>query len=102
MFETIAAESFVRVHGHSNQARNWVMKATDIEGLTGPQISIKFNIPEVPTMLSKVEIPAGTKIRSGTVGPNTFGNSKGAVQFEIRMANDEFVPSGWFTKIGDL
>ena len=101
-FETTAAESFVRVHGPNNQARNWIMRSSDIEGLTGAQIAQKFNIPEVPTMISRADIPSGTKIRTGVVGPNAFGGSQGAIQYELRMPNDSFVPSEWFTKIGDL
>jgi hypothetical protein len=38
-------------------------------------------------------------MRTGVVGPNAFGRSKGAIQLEIQM---DRVPPEWFTKIGDL
>ncbi len=100
--ETTATETFVRVHGPNFAAGNWVMRENDIVGLTGPQIAAKFNIPEVPTALSKVSVPGGVKMRTGIVGPNAFGSSKGAIQFEILMPNGEFVPADWFTKMRDL
>jgi hypothetical protein len=100
--ETTATETFVRVHGPNIAAGNWVMRENDIVGLTGPQIAAKFNIPEVPTALSKVSVPGGVKMRTGIVGPNAFGSSKGAIQFEILMPNGEFVPADWFTKMRDL
>jgi hypothetical protein len=102
VFETAAAESFVRVHGATNQARNWVMRESDIQGLTAAQIAAKFNIPEVPTMLSRASIPSGVRMRTGIVGPNAFGSSSGAIQFEIMMPNKEFVPAEWFTKIRNI
>ena len=98
-FETTAAESFVRVHGSNNVARPWIMRQSDIEGLTASEIAAKFNIPEVPSQLSRVDIPSGVKIRTGIVGPNAFGNSKGAIQYEIRMPDNARIPESWFQPI---
>ena len=98
-FETTAGESFVRVHGPGNQARIWVLREADIAGLSASEIAAKFNIKDTPNQISRVNIPSGTKIRTGIVGPNAFGGSKGAIQFEIQM---DRVPPEWFTKIGDL
>jgi hypothetical protein len=41
-------------------------------------------------------------MRTGIVGPNAFGSSSGAIQFEIMMPNKEFVPAEWFTKIRNI
>jgi len=95
-FETTAAESFVRVHGPNNVARSWVMRESDIAGLSAPEIAAKFNIRDVPSQLSRVDIPAGVKVRTGIVGPNGFGNAKGAVQYEILMPD---IPESWFQPI---
>jgi hypothetical protein len=101
-FETSAAVSWVRVHGQANQARPWMMREVDIKDLSGKQIAEKFNIKDIPTMISRVDVPAGTTIRIGSVGRNSFGTAEGAIQYEIRMPNDDFVPAEWFTKMGDL
>lgn len=101
-FEAAAALSFVRVHGASNKARPWVMKQSDIEGLSPTEIAKKFNIPDVPTRISKVTIPKGTNLRTGVVGPNKFGKSQGAIQFEIQMPSGERIPESWFQAIREF
>ncbi len=73
-------DSFVRVHGRDNQARSWMMRPQDVEGLSAKQIAEKFNLPEVPTRISRVDIPPGTPLRAGQVGRNIWGNSEGAIQ----------------------
>ena len=98
-FETTAAESFVRVHGPNNVARPWIMRQADIEGLSAAEIAKKFNIPDIPTQLSRADIPAGTKIRTGVVGPNKWGDSKGAIQYEILK---EYIPESWFKPLKDF
>ena len=92
-------DSFVRVHGPDNQARSWMMRPQDVEGLSAQQIAEKFNLPEVPTRISRVDIPPGTPLRAGQVGRNIWGNSEGAIQFQIMVpeADDK-----WFTLIREF
>jgi hypothetical protein len=52
------------------------------------QIKEKFYLPSLPTHISEVHVPKGTPIRNGIVGPNSFGNSKGTVQFELMKELD--------------
>ena len=89
-------DSFVRVHGPDNQARSWIMRASDVEGLSAQQIAEKFNIPVVPTKISRVDIPPGIRINAGQVGRNIWGNSEGAIQFQIMV---EKADKTWFTEL---
>ena len=92
-------DSFVRVHGELNQARSWMMRASDVEGLSANQIAEKFNLPEVPTRISRVDIPPGTPLRAGQVGRNIWGNSEGAIQFQIMVPKAD---EKWFHYLRDL
>jgi len=102
-FETTVAETFVRVHGRDNVAGYWLMHEDDIRGLSAIEIAKKFNIPKVPTRLSKATIPKGTRIKTGVVGPNVFGNSRGSVQYEVKkLSGSKPIPDFWFELIEDL
>ncbi|WP_428086876.1 hypothetical protein [Candidatus Thioglobus sp.] len=58
------------------------MKESDIKGLTPQQIADKFALENVPTGITSVKPPAGTKIRTGKVNKN-FGRSGGGTQFQL-------------------
>ena len=81
---------FVRVFGKNSPKGAWVMKESDITGLTPAQIQDKFALPAQPTHLIDVTPPTGTPMRTGTVNP-LFGGSGGAQQFEFL----ERVNDGW-------
>ena len=72
-FETLAGESFVRVHGPNNKARAWMMKKHAIDGLSPKEIQRKFQLPELPTFVSDVNVPKGTKMQYGAVNPGLKG-----------------------------
>ena len=74
---------FVRVHGEGNKARSWMMRADEVEGLSAAQIRNKFALPDVPTHISDVHVPAGTKIRAGKVAPQEGWGIGGAYQYEL-------------------
>jgi len=74
---------FARVHGEGNQARSWMMRQQEIEGLTPLQIQDKFALPELPNFVSDVHVPPGTNIRVGTVGAQPDWGSGGAIQYEL-------------------
>jgi len=73
----------VRVHGEGNKARSWMMRAEEIGGLTPRQIQQKFALPELPTHVSDVHVPAGTRIRVGTVGAQKGWGAGGGIQYEL-------------------
>jgi hypothetical protein len=91
-FVTGTETQFVRVHGPSNKARSWMMRADDIEGLTPAQIRDKFALPDLPTMVSEVHVPIGTKVRVGKVAPQPGWGQGGAMQYELleRIPEDCF------------
>ena len=46
-----------------------MMHEAAIRGLSPEQIKTKFNLPNTPTHVSTVTVPAGTRMRSGKVNP---------------------------------
>jgi filamentous hemagglutinin len=81
-FTTTVDEVFVRAHGESNMARAWMMRREAIDGLSASEIRAKYALPELPSRLSYVYVPAGTRIRAGTVNP-VFGGVGNATQYEL-------------------
>ncbi len=84
--EAMLAEQtkFVRVFakGKTTPAGRWVMNVDDVKGLTPKQIQDKYALPYMPTHITDVSLPKGTRIRAGKVGPN-FGRRGGNVQYEL-------------------
>lgn len=74
----------VRVHGETNQARSWLMRPEDIQGLTAQQIMDKFALPELPQYVSDVYIPAGTRVRVGIVAEQPGWGRGGSIQYELQ------------------
>lgn len=81
-FTSTVDDAYVRVHRENNMARSWMMKREAIEGLTPEQIKSKYALPELPTHVSEVYVPAGTRIRSGTAN-SVFGGTGNATQYEL-------------------
>jgi len=83
---------FVRVHGENNQARSWMMRAKDIEGLSPIEIQQKYALPELPKYVSYVHVPAGTRIRVGIAGAQVDWGYGGGTQYELleKIPNDAF------------
>ena len=75
---------FVRVHGDMNQARPWMMRADEVEGLTPAQIQDRFALPELPKYISEVKAPAGATIRVGrAAAQKDWGGAGGGMQYEL-------------------
>ena len=83
-------KTFVRVVSGNQPGGQWVMRQSDIAGLTPQQIANKFALPEVPTGITSIRPPAGTEIRTGEVNPN-FGRPDGGTQFQLLDRVDD----GW-------
>lgn len=85
MREFVAGQEmkFVRVHGEGNKARSWMMRADEVEGLSAAQIRDKFALPDLPTHISDVHVPVGTRIRVGKVAPQEGWGTGGAYQYEL-------------------
>ncbi|MBY0370465.1 hypothetical protein K2X33_07250 [bacterium] len=81
----VGQETFVRVYGGISQKEaSWIMRRESIEGLSPAQLQKKYNLPNIPTDVVDVIVPPGTTIFRGKVGPNKYGDSKGAIQYNLR------------------
>ena len=61
----------------------WVMKLSDVEGLTPEEIQDKFALPAKPVKICDVTVPAGTKMRTGLCNPLEGWGKGGGVQFDL-------------------
>ncbi len=88
-FNTSESTQFVRVYGNgTNSVGKWIMRYSDIKGLTAAQIQEKFALPNLPTHYCYVNVPTGNTIYTGIVNEN-FGYAGEAIQFELGQAIDE-------------
>ena len=68
-----------------NRIGRWLLDPDDIKGLSSTQIKNKYSLPELPTRIGEVKVPAGTRLRTGIAGPQPSWNAKGGgVQFELK------------------
>jgi RHS repeat-associated protein len=95
-YRTTVKQKFVRVfnpkNGNSAQGK-WMMKESEIQGLSPEQIQERFALPgqNAPSEIVEVEVPAGTLMQVGYAGTNAWGTG-GGVQFEVMEA----IPSSSF------
>lgn len=61
----------------------WVMKASDLEGLSPEEIQDKFALPQCPKMMCDVTIPKGTEMRTGLCNPLEGWGKGGGTQFDL-------------------
>ena len=83
--QTGKGESFVRTYtqGETKPAGNWMMKASEVKGLTPEQIQTKFGMPNTPTHTVEVNPPAGTTVRVGTAGEGFVPGGGGGTQYQL-------------------
>ena len=67
----------------SGMLGGWVMKLSDVEGLTPEEIKDKFALPATPVKICDVTVPAGTKMRTGLCNPLEGWGKGGGVQFDL-------------------
>jgi len=90
----------------SGQVDSWMMRAADVRGLNAEQIASKYALPQVPTHITDVGVPAGIEMRATVANDiKIFENTSvagngggGGVQFEVltKPRNDKEFAS-WFT-----
>jgi len=99
-FKTTSNESFVRVfrQGENSAEGAFIMKQSNLVGLTPVQIKDKFALNFVPNKIVDVNVPSGTNLRIGKVAPRPNGTSGGKIQFELK----DQISSSNFTNIRDL
>ncbi|VVH59155.1 hypothetical protein BSPCLSOX_1181, partial [uncultured Gammaproteobacteria bacterium] len=81
---------FVRVVSGKKPRGQWIMRQSDIKGLTPQQIADKFALENVPTGITSIKPPKGVKIRTGKVNEN-FDRPGGGTQFQLLDKLDK----GW-------
>ncbi|MCT6869897.1 MAG: hypothetical protein M3Z80_08125 [Apibacter sp.] len=54
-----------------------------VRGLSPDEIQAKYSLPEIPTHITKVTVPTGTRMRSGRVNPIFGGADVNAKQFQL-------------------
>jgi hypothetical protein len=96
-YRTNAAERYVRVYnkdGGGQMAGRWMMKESEIQGLTPAQIREKFALPTEPSHVCSVDIPGdGRTLRKGKAGPVDGWGAGGGTQNQIV---GDLVPA-WFS-----
>ena len=100
-FQTGTNEKFVRVFNSSkNKAKgSWLMKESEIKGLSPAEIKDTFSLPFTPNKMVDVEVPINTFMRSGeAAGIKEFGTQGGGMQFEL-LQN---IPDSSFKNIRDI
>lgn len=75
---------FVRVYDEVNSPMKgqWFMKAEDIAGLTPKQIQEKFSLLTEPKYVVDLQLPAGSRIRTGEAN-SLFGFTGKGIQFDM-------------------
>ncbi len=83
-FTTQAEEAFVRVSKGSNAQGDWIVKKSDINGLSPAQIKDKLSLSYEPTHITDVKIGVGTTLRKGTAaGVKELGTEGGGTQYQV-------------------
>ncbi|VVM22103.1 hypothetical protein BSPWISOXPB_1656 [uncultured Gammaproteobacteria bacterium] len=83
-FTANGKDKYVRVFtkGETKHAGRWMMKDSDIKGLTPKEIQDKFALPYLPDHVVDVKPPKGIKMRTGVAKENFNGNG-GGTQYEL-------------------
>jgi RHS repeat-associated protein len=93
-FRTAKPEVYIRVSNSVKGIRGqWLVKASSIRGMTPQQIQQNLALPEAPTQMGEVTVPAGTLMRAGPVGANDFGpGNLGITQYQLmeQIPNSSF------------
>lgn len=83
-YATSNGDQYVRVHGADNQQGAWLMRESEIAGLSPEQIKDKFALPSTPTHVSTVTPPPNTIVREGIVGGQAGWGAGGGTQIELQ------------------
>jgi hypothetical protein len=97
---------YVRVYTSdtSKQAGGWMMRAEDVAGLSAEQIAAKYSLPEIPSMITNVSVPAGTRMEASVANDIFLGADKGGggLQFRVVDKVDSEIFKTWFTNPGSI
>ena len=97
-FVTGEQMQLVRVSTRANVEGGWLARAKDIEGLNAEQIAQKLNLTYTPTVVSDVNVPAGTRLQVGEINPQVGGPNTHTLQY--RLLSD--IPNSSYTNTRSL
>lgn len=94
-YKTTQTTQYVRVYseGVTSPQSKWLMRYSDIQGLTPAQIKDKFALPYLPTHYCYVDVPAGVQMYTGIANEITGWGSGSGIQFEL----GQFIPNGSYS-----
>ena len=95
-FRTTALQRYVRVSNRisGNMRGAWLVREESIRGMTPAEIQKNLALPAVPDQVGYVDVPVGTLMRAGSVGPNSFGPGNPQItQFQLmeNIPNASFI-----------
>ncbi|WP_324020369.1 hemagglutinin repeat-containing protein [Pantoea sp. JZ29] len=84
-FTTTSDLTFVRVSTSNNPIGAFLVRADEIAGMTPEQIQQHLALPNVPTQVAEVTVPAGTRMQVGKVAaqPEFGASESGGVQYQL-------------------
>jgi hypothetical protein len=84
LIKTRKDTKYVRVHGPNNKEGDWLVKESDIMGMSPEDIKDYLGLKYTPTHFTKVSVGRGTILIKGKVAPiEDFGVKGGGTQYEI-------------------
>ena len=100
-YKTTETTQYVRVYNPtaaenaSQMQGKWVVKYSDIQGLTPTQIRNKLALPNIPTHICDVYVPANTQMYTGFANGVQNWGTGGGIQFELgELLSDECFING--------
>ncbi|WJY13389.1 VENN motif pre-toxin domain-containing protein [Pectobacteriaceae bacterium CE90] len=84
-FTTTSDITFMRVSTPNNPIGAFLVRADEIVGMTREQIQQHLALPNVPTQVAEVTVPAGTRMQAGKVAaqPEFGAPNSGGVQYQL-------------------
>jgi len=96
-FKTGTNEKFLRFYAegkpNSSMSGSWMMRESDVIGLSAQQIKNKFALEHLPTHKVDVTVPKGVTMDTGIAGPINGWGAGGMTQFQITKT---------FSKLGEF
>jgi len=99
-------QQYVRFYNPTDQANpsgavgSWMMRASEVRGLTAAQIRDKFALPALPTNIVQVQVPASYALYTGIAAPIAGWGAGGGLQNRVMankapagVANDPWLPA---------
>lgn len=74
---------FMRAHTDGNQSGGWMVRQKHLAHLTAEQIRDSLALPDLPTYISTVTVPRGTRIRVGKVAPQEMWGQGNSWQYQL-------------------